>query len=198
MDEDRLVQQAFNKSYYLHNLHLQGKNSWVQFFSKNMQYTGCPFSGLSSCDTSTILRFASLRNIEDNYICSLRHSLISGSIKLQIYQQMRSEECMPQEYLQKVKDRDAFKCLARCRTGCNWLQRGRFVGQHRSQRSCKLCGRDIEDEEHMIFHCSAYTEVRQKFARLFPTAVNVISFMNQNPCHVAGYILGCQCIPLGE
>ena len=167
----------------------------MHFFFKNMQCIGFPVSGLSSYDAPTILR-----NIADNYICSLGQSLMSGSIMLQTYQQMTSEDYMPQEYLKKVKARDAFKCLARFRTGSHWLQiqRGRFVGQHRSQRLCKLCGRDIEDEEHMNFHCSAYIQVRQKFAHLFQTAVNIKSFMNQNPCHVAVYILGCQRMSLGE
>ena len=56
---------------------------------------------------------------------------------------------------------------------------------------CKLFGANTEDEEHMIFYCSAYIQVRQKHAHLFQTAVNVKSFMNQDACHVARYILGC-------
>ena len=37
---------------------------------------------------------------------------MSGSIKMQTYQQMRSPEYTAQTYLEKVKDRVAFKCLA--------------------------------------------------------------------------------------
>ena len=63
---------------------------------------------------------------------------------------------------------------------------------------CKLCGADIEDENQMILHSSAYKQVRQTYANLFQTAVNAKFFMSQNPCHVACYILGCQRISLAE
>ena len=50
----------------------------------------------------------------------------------------------------------------------------------------------------MIFHCSANMQIRHKYPHLFQSAVTLGDFMNQNPCHVASYILGCQCMSLGE
>ena len=50
----------------------------------------------------------------------------------------------------------------------------------------------------MILNHSADMQIRQKYAHLFQSAVYLGDFMNQNPCHVASYILGCQCMSLGE
>ena len=103
MDENRLLKKAFIES---HTLHLQGKQSWVNFFIRNMTCMQIPFSGLSTCHVPTIIH-----NIE-NYTAAWWNSLSSGSIKLQTYQQMRPRDYVAQSYLKKVKDRVAFKCLA--------------------------------------------------------------------------------------
>ena len=75
MDDNRLVKQAFNESYYLY---MQGKKSWVHYIIRNMTCIGFPFSGLSSYHAPTILH-----NIADNYISSLGNSPMTGSIKRQ-------------------------------------------------------------------------------------------------------------------
>ena len=64
---------------------------------------------------------------------------------------------------------------------------GRWVDIKREDRLCQVChsSRDVEDEQHFLFSCPAYSDVRQKHASLFQQAFTVSDFsLTLNQMHV--------------
>ena len=50
----------------------------------------------------------------------------------------------------------------------------------RNERTCDLCTTEIEDEEHVIFNCPKYHEIRSKFSDLLDKNKEIKKFLN--PC----------------
>lgn len=106
-----------------------------------------------------------------------------------------------QPYLQQVLPRRQQVALARFRTSAHYLgvEVGRWSGQERSLRTCRLCGSgDMEDEQHMVFHCAHpdVVAVRDSFGELFSTnggedGHSLSSFLALNPRAVAAFVAMC-------
>ena len=83
------------------------------------------------------------------------------------------------EYLSSVRSFSNRRLLSRFRCGCHGLHvdTGRWVHTKREDRLCQPChsSRDVEDEQHFLFSCPAYSDVRQKHASLFQQALNLLS-----------------------
>ena len=81
--------------------------------------------------------------------------------------------------------------MARFRTGshCLEIEVGRHKNINEEDRLCKFCGIYnnaivIEDEYHVLFHCSAYTDIRNMYIAREVTSVpnvhNFVAIMNNN------------------
>ena len=67
----------------------------------------------------------------------------------------------------------------------------------REDRLCQVChsSRDVEDEQHILFRCPAYSDVRQKHASPFQQAFTVLDFFtNSEPNACGGFLT--ECFPL--
>ncbi len=77
------------------------------------------------------------------------------------------------------------RLLSRFRCGCHGIlvDTGRWVGTERKERLCQVCHslHNVEDEQHFIFDCPAYSHIRKKHANLF-----------QQTCAVPGFIAQCE------
>ena len=64
----------------------------------------------------------------------------------------------------QVKDKMGRCLLARLRGGTNWLriEQGRWVGELRKERICRVCGEEVEDESHLLRRCPEYKELRDR------------------------------------
>ena len=61
----------------------------------------------------------------------------------------------------------------------------------REDRLCQVChsSKNVKDEQHFLFSCPAYNDVRQKHASLFQQAFSVSDFsLTLNQIHVVGFI----------
>ena len=70
--------------------------------------------------------------------------------------------------------------------GDGWILKGRT--------GCVVChsSRDVEDEQHFLFHCPAYSDVKQKHASLFRQAFTVSDFfINSEPNACGGFLREC-------
>ena len=56
---------------------------------------------------------------------------------------------------------------------------GKKIKKPRNERTCDLC-RTVEDEEHVIFNCPKYNEIRGKFSDLLDKNYEIKKFLN--PC----------------
>ena len=81
--------------------------------------------------------------------------------KLEGYRKVKSEKGK-ENYLD-VKDKMGRCLLARLRAGTNWLriEQGRWVGEAREERICRVCNEEVEDESHFLRRCPEYKDIRE-------------------------------------
>ena len=62
------------------------------------------------------------------------------------------------------EDQKGRKLLAKLKSGTNSLriETGRYDGRQISDRICKICWRDVEDEIHFLMECKTYTDIRRE------------------------------------
>ena len=99
------------------------------------------------------------------------------------------------EYLSSVRCSSNRRLLNRFRCGCHLrVDTGRWVDTKREDRLCQVChsSRGVEDEQHFLFSCPAYSDVRQKHASLFQQAFTVSDFFtNSEPNACGGFLREC-------
>ena len=81
------------------------------------------------------------------------------------------------EYQSSVRCFSNRRLLNRFRCGCHGLHvdTGQWVDTKREDRLCQ----DMEDEQHFLFSCPAYSDIRQQYASLFQQAFSVSLTLNQ-------------------
>jgi len=97
-------------------------------------------------------------------------------------------ECQYAENVSIVKCVSNLRWLSRFRCGCHDLHdfqvdTRRWAGTERKDRLCQVCHslQDVEDEQHFVFDCPAYSHIRNKHAKKF-----------QQTCTVPGFIVKCE------
>lgn len=102
-------------------------------------------------------------------------------------------ECQYAEYLSTVKCISNRRLLSRFRCGCHGLHvdTGRWVGTERKDRLCQVCHslQDVEDEQHFIFDCLAYSHITDRHTYLFQQAYTVPDFLARCESNVCGGFL---------
>ena len=128
----------------------------------------------------------------------------SSSSKIKSYFQLRCDGNIPSSpsmavYLRVLHTPSQRRVLARFRTGSHELmvEVGRYTKVPRVQRFCPCCTPIfvVEDEQHMIFHCPLYSEIRTQFEDLFAPPVltgSVFTFLGTGlPARLAEFIEAC-------
>jgi hypothetical protein len=83
------------------------------------------------------------------------------------------------------------------RTGSHWLavesQRFGPTTVNRQHRICQRCGSNsVDDEEHMLFDCTAREEERLEHPSLFErNDLSLADFMAQDPTEMAAFVYDC-------
>ena len=110
---------------------------------------------------------------------------------------MDRDNYTPAVYLQAVGGWRQRKHLAQLRTGSHWLavEKRRFGPRvvSRQERLCERCGANaVDDEEHMLFACTALEQQRRQHPSLFVrNALSLAEFMGQDPTQVAAFVYSC-------
>ena len=61
------------------------------------------------------------------------------------------------------------------------IEKGRYSNVPRSNRFCNACNANlIEDEEHFLLHCTAYTEIRDKLLKELKPNIKNLHLMDNN------------------
>ena len=169
LPQDRLLHHAFVQ---LHSQFLNTSHpSWLSKFACLLEQEFGPRSDYLQCLHQGIpieeWRVA-ITQCKGNYLMLAR---AHPSIVASTYWSMKPRTIYAcEEYLTVVRNRHHRRSLTMFRTGSHWLQiqQGRFQNIPREQRLCKLCNNgEVEDEDHMLFSCSAHATSRQRHAALF-------------------------------
>lgn len=88
-------------------------------------------------------------------------NLVRESSKLSLYCQIKNNYDF-EYYLDILKLNKFRNAYASLRLSCHDLEieRGRYAGQTRESRVCKLCKKLVEDEYHFVLICQTYNEIR--------------------------------------
>ena len=145
-------------------------------------------SVLHKLDVEAIIDRAKQQHIE-------QFSSNSTSSSLVVYRTLQPEYKYA-EYLSSVRCFSNRRLLSRFRCGFHGLHvnTGRWVDTKREDRLCQVChsSKDVEDEQHFLFGCPAYSDIRQKYASLFQQAFSVSDlFTNSEPNACGGLLKEC-------
>ena len=197
MDDARLVKRAFLASAALAPLTAASSThkSWAGQVSAVIAALGLP------CDLrhpQSVDVPQSVAQRQASYLASVNDSPLA---KVQQYLRMTGElepdSYAMAPYLTAVGGWKQRKHMAQLRSGSHWLavEKGRRgpVSVPRSERVCQRChSGEVDDEEHMIFSCSAHSALRVQYASLFsPWPDSVHSFMCQDPTATTAFVHGC-------
>ena len=100
-------------------------------------------------------------------------------------------------YISEAENVHLRRIVASFRTGCHDLhvESGRHRKVDYEQRVCPSCKDVVEDEEHAIFVCPEYDQLRRKFADLFVDVTSLRSFLTQKAVHrIALFLTECRAI----
>ena len=197
MDNGRLVKQAFLLSAALGPLTRSNSShkSWAGQVASFFAALGlpCDLRAPQSVNVSAVLI-----QLQSSYLDSVKDS---SSSKVQQYLLMRPEvdakSYTPATYLQAVGGWRQRKRLAQLRTGSHWLavesQRFGPTTITRQLRICQRCGSNaVDDEEHMLFDCSALEQERLQHPSLFyRDGLSLADFMAQDPTEMAAFVYDC-------
>ena len=197
MDDSRLVKRAFLASAALAPLTAANSThkSWAGQVAAVIAALGlpCDLQHPQSVDVQQ-----AVAQLQATYLASVNDSPLT---KVQQYLRMTGElepaSYALAPYLATVGGWKQRKHMAQLRTGSHWLavEKGRRgpVPVPRCDRVCQRCrSGEVDDEEHMIFSCSAHSALRIQYANLFsPWPDSLRSFMCQDPTTTAAFVHGC-------
>ena len=123
-----------------------------------------------------------------------RVSDISREKKLQLYAQIKQEPVI-ENYMDLPSFRDRQRITKFITSNhCLEIEKGRHENIPREQRLCKACESGAtEDEEHFLFDCNAYTQLRQTHLNPQNSGQHCDNrlqqfFANHDPLHITTYL----------
>ena len=97
-------------------------------------------------------------------------------------------------YIKTIQNRKlrSILCKLRCGTLPIQIELGRYSKTPRAERICRYCTKgEVEDENHILFHCPLYHDERKKFfdSRKFDTNVTFSDLMSNDVIVDTAYFL---------
>ena len=86
------------------------------------------------------------------------------------------------------------------------IETGRYDKIYRCDRLCTVCGLNVEDEIHFLFHCSIYSAIKDEFFnkinsrstnyKQLPISILIMQLMNSSDYYVCKNAVSTVCIVL--
>ena len=185
-EQSSLVIQSFLMSI---DLHRNGKTSFYTNLKKILDYYNISFNfNYENLDDMKIMHF--VNHMQKKYITHWRHALCNSQ-KLEFYNVFK-DSYTPSIYLDVTRKNPNRKTLVKLRISNHKLniETGRYDKISRCDRICPVCGLNIEDEIHFLFHCPKYSSIRDDFFnkidnripnyKHIPISTLIIQLMNAN------------------
>ena len=168
-DEDSIVKQALQISTDLrHN----GKTTFYSNLMKMVDYYDLNYDfSCNSLSDSIVNRYIGI--MKNKYV-SCWNQTLQQSHKLSFYCTIK-DYYSPSPYLVLTRKNPSIKALVRFRISSHQLRikTGRYENIPRNERICHFCtSNKIEDENHFLLDCKAYSQIRDIFFSRFVEDVN--------------------------
>ena len=158
-DQNSFVVQSLIMSI---DLHCNGKNSFYSSVINMLNYYDIPFNFNHDTLDDTKITYP-VDQMKKKYIAYWKHSLCNSQ-KLEFYNTIK-DSYTPSPYLHLTRKNPNRKTLVKLRISNHKLliETGRYNNVPRSDRLCTICGHNVEDETHFLFHCPRYSSLRDNF-----------------------------------
>ena len=158
-DQNSFVVQSLIMSI---DLHCNGKNSFYSSVINMLNYYDIPFNFNHDTLDDTKITYL-VDQMKKKYIAYCKHSLCNSQ-KLEFYNTIK-DSYTPSPYLHLTRKNPNRKTLVKLRISNHKLliETGRYNNVPRSDRLCTICGHNVEDETHFLFHCPRYSSLRDNF-----------------------------------
>ena len=165
-----LPNESLAKKALLENIDL--RTNWITTIEKLMN-----FFNLSGFIGSSNLKWETKKEMHASFVEYWKNS-ISNNSKLFFYCRYKTDfEFEKYLHLPNFYERKAISKI-RCSDHELEIERGRHKNTSREMRYCKYCnGQQIETEEHFLFDCTYYNDIRTRVA--FPTSKSTLFSMHE-------------------
>ena len=154
-----LLQGAYIESSLIAN---NEKMSWVACVEFILKHTGVSSKLAFHQHFSSIVKTNLINRFKNNLNSTLVKYKDTIEGKLRTYALFKIH-FQKEKYLSVIKDTEIRKCFISFRISSHKLEieRGRYKKLDLKDRPCKICNTGaIEDEQHLLFNCSAYHSLR--------------------------------------
>ena len=158
-DQNSFVVQSLIMSIDLNG---NGKNSFYSNLINMLNYYDISFNFNHDTLDDTKITYL-VDQMKKRYIAYWKHSLCNSQ-KLEFYNNFK-DSYTPSPYLDLTRKNPNRKTLVKLRISNHKLliETGRYNNIPRSDRLCTICGHNVEDETHLLFHCPRYSSLRENF-----------------------------------
>ena len=138
-------------------------NPWVKRLNIIIQNLGLSYLSNDNLTIKPLFGFIKQRLTDQGF--QEQHANISESPTLIFFQSVYKINERA-GYVDALKNRSDRSSLCKLRVSAHNLaiERGRYLKMPRDQRICEICkSGEIENEQHMLLHCSGYSSIRESF-----------------------------------
>ena len=140
-------------------------NPWVK--NLNAIFHSLGFSFITNNDNCVKPFINSIKQRISDQFLQIQNANIHNSDKLTFFSMLHIMNKRP-DYVDKLKNRCDRSMICKIRISAHDLaiEKGRYSNIPRFERFCNACkSKVIEDEEHFLLHCTAYTQIRHVFLK---------------------------------
>ena len=189
-EDNRITKHTFNQDYIL------CCNNW----SSDLKDVLNKLNLISFYNTKTTINLKTVKEKIDSYYSNIWANSLQTIPKLRTYIKIKSEFKNEHYTLLNLKKYER-SLLAQFRCGILPLriETGRYIGESREQRLCKMCqSNSVEDETHFLIKCDFYIDIRNDIflEQLNDSTFNVLSdqeklslLINAHPRKCAKFIV---------
>ena len=195
-DEDSIVKQALQISIDLHH---NGKTSFYSNLMKMVDYYDLNYDfSCNSLSDSIVNRYIGI--MKNKYV-SYWNQTLQQSQKLSFYCTIK-DDYSPSPYLVLTRKNPSRKALVTFRISSHQLriETGRYENIPRNERICHFCtSNKIEDENHFLLDCKAYSQIRDIFFSKLETKIPDFKSLSHDTLisllmNSSDYLINCQLV----
>ena len=174
-----LLQGAYKESSLIAN---NEKMSWVACVEFILKHIGVSSKLAYHQHFSSIVKTNLINRFKNNLNSTLVKYKDTNEGKLRTYALFKTH-FQKEKYLSVIKDTEICKCFMSFRISSHKLEIeiGRYKKLDVKDRLCKICNTGaIEDEQHLLFNCSAYHSLRYSFMEKVGQTCKNFSILSQD------------------